>query len=1007
MKRLLFLYLLCASVHSQTVPLRRTEFANPPASYRPSPFWSWNSALDDDELRRQVRDFASRGYGGYFMHSRVGLVTRYLSDEWFAKIGVALDEGRKAGLESWLYDEDKWPSGFAGGLATSGHPEFAAMGMNYKVIPPGEVAAAVKAPNTLGVFIIDGDEFEPVNEAAAASGKETLWFFFEPAPKSNWYNGETYLDVLNPEAVARFLQLTFDQGYARRFQKDFGPAMPGVFTDEPNYGVGAGRGFPWTKDFAQVFEKKRGYSVLEGLPLLVRNLPGHREVRYDFWRTAAELFEEAYSKQYGETAARLGLKLTGHYLAEDTMGSQTRVTGSVMLHYRHQQMPGIDHLRRNIDDPLTLKQVSSVAHQYGRPRSLCEIYGVSGHSASFEDLKWIADYHFALGVNFLVPHLTLYSMTGDRKRDYPPTFSYHQPYWESMKVLNDYLARAAYFTSSGRPHKEILLLHPLGSAWSEFSPGPPQEPVAQIDQKFAATIQALLGMHRDFDLGDEVLLNREGKVADGVLHAGTAGRYHVVVVPPAYRWNEETINMLMDFIRGGGRVIFRGRQPLSIQPLLLRTGVVRIGEEPDDLDRALDLAHPRDVSITGPDSRQATDIYYQHQTDGARHLYFLANTNREKALNISIGATPAGSYEEWDLGTGAVRPMKTLRREIPPAGSLAFVIDTTQPPTVFTNPAPAAPGPAPQKIATFRFRRLQPNTLVLDRCRYSVNDAALASPVPVWRARNAVFTAAGLDPVRGIQPWALEWKNIHPSGSAHFKMQFEFTSEIDLEKGWLVVEKAENFEIRFNGEKTAPADGWQWDRQFGRVPVRVRRGSNTVELGAAYRTGLEVEDIFLIGDFATRKISDTEYSLVAEPAQLAGGNWVGQGYHFYSGNMAYQFPVVFRKGERVTLRLDQPVGTVIRVMVDGRAGPSLGWQPWEADLTSVLRPGENNVEVIVESSLQNTFGPLHNDRYKTEGNNWWFGPESFSDARHWTDAYYHAPYGLGGVQVVTVKPAKD
>lgn len=93
-----------------------SEFRNPRKEYRPSPFWSWNDRLDGNELRWQVREFAEKGFGGYFMHSRVGLTTPYLSRAWMKCIEACLDEGKKAGVESWLYDEDKWPSGFAGGL---------------------------------------------------------------------------------------------------------------------------------------------------------------------------------------------------------------------------------------------------------------------------------------------------------------------------------------------------------------------------------------------------------------------------------------------------------------------------------------------------------------------------------------------------------------------------------------------------------------------------------------------------------------------------------------------------------------------------------------------------------------------------------------------------------------------------------------------------------------------------------------------------------------------------
>lgn len=58
------------------------NFRDPLAEYRPVPFWSWNEKLNKKELFRQMRAMKQAGYGGFFMHSRVGLITRYLSDEW-------------------------------------------------------------------------------------------------------------------------------------------------------------------------------------------------------------------------------------------------------------------------------------------------------------------------------------------------------------------------------------------------------------------------------------------------------------------------------------------------------------------------------------------------------------------------------------------------------------------------------------------------------------------------------------------------------------------------------------------------------------------------------------------------------------------------------------------------------------------------------------------------------------------------------------------------------------
>ena len=86
-----------------------TELCDPSAEYRGHPFWSWNDKLDPDTLREQIREMKRVGLGGYFMHARGGLITEYLSDDWFDCINACVDEGKKTGMESWSYDENGWP----------------------------------------------------------------------------------------------------------------------------------------------------------------------------------------------------------------------------------------------------------------------------------------------------------------------------------------------------------------------------------------------------------------------------------------------------------------------------------------------------------------------------------------------------------------------------------------------------------------------------------------------------------------------------------------------------------------------------------------------------------------------------------------------------------------------------------------------------------------------------------------------------------------------------------
>lgn len=82
------------------------EFKNPPAAYRGKPFWCWNGKLEGEELERQLDILEDMGMGGAFCHSRTGLKTEYLSDEWFELINRCAAKGKKDGMEIWLYDED-------------------------------------------------------------------------------------------------------------------------------------------------------------------------------------------------------------------------------------------------------------------------------------------------------------------------------------------------------------------------------------------------------------------------------------------------------------------------------------------------------------------------------------------------------------------------------------------------------------------------------------------------------------------------------------------------------------------------------------------------------------------------------------------------------------------------------------------------------------------------------------------------------------------------------------
>ena len=91
--------------------LLRSEKQN---EYRSIPFWSWNDKLNPEVLKKQIQWMDGNGIGGFFMHARSGLQTEYMSDEWMECVEVCAREAEKRNMKAWLYDENGWPSGFAG-----------------------------------------------------------------------------------------------------------------------------------------------------------------------------------------------------------------------------------------------------------------------------------------------------------------------------------------------------------------------------------------------------------------------------------------------------------------------------------------------------------------------------------------------------------------------------------------------------------------------------------------------------------------------------------------------------------------------------------------------------------------------------------------------------------------------------------------------------------------------------------------------------------------------------
>ncbi|MEM2088482.1 MAG: glycosyl hydrolase [Thermoproteota archaeon] len=1008
------------------------EFKNPSKEYRPSPFWSWNNLLDNCELRRQVQEFADKGFGGYFMHSRMGLATPYLSEEWMKCVEACLDEGVKRNIDSWLYDEDKWPSGFAGGIVTAKGDEYRSRMLVMREFKKEDLEKCFADPSILAVFEVRSSSLNVIESSKrlqstgdATGNGRILVFKVEVGERSNWYNGESYADLLNPRVTEEFLRVTIDE-YAKRFKGEFGKHIPGIFTDEPNFCIrwGLSEELPWTGEMAEYFIKLNRYDLVDRLPLLFFEGDGCNKVRYDFWRTVTRRFIESWTIPYSRKCDEYGLKMTGHYLCEDNLVIQTRYIGAAMPHYEYMHIPGIDHLGRNINDALTLKQCSSVANQFGIKRVLCEIFGCSGHSMTFEDQKWIADFHFALGITFLCQHLTLYTQKGDGKRDFPPTISYHQPYWPYYRLINDYFSRASYLCSQGSFYSDILVLNPIGSVWATYAPslfGKNDSPLWKYNDAFVRLIENLLMLHWEFDIGDETVMEKYAKVMDGGLIRVKESSYRLVIVPSSLTWSRSTFNMMVEFLNSGGRVIFLGEAPRLIdgapaeeewRKALSHLNVVCLPEDFDALDKALNNVLQRSANIRDEAGKEIGDIFLHHRVDAPYHIYFFSNRSRNQNYNATIVFKEKGIIDELDLFTGEVKKVEAAPSEsglkikilFPPAGSHAYILDASKP-SVFKKEGKHASRIEEKVVSlpdTWVFERLHLNSLTLDKCQYSVNDEEWSNIMPIWRVRHEVLKKAGMLQYLVIQPWVLNKKGIMVPERLALRLRTTFKSELKTGKVYLVLEKASLWKLAVNGVQVPTETGdWYWDRQMGKIDITeyVKTGENKIELSCDYSLETPIEDIYIVGEFAVKKVEE-EFVLTEEPSFIKSGSWVDQGYPFYAGTMRYKarFSLPVEAESQVLVRFPSAKGTLFLVYVNHKGPVPVCWSPLEADITDLMKKGENELEIDVVSSLRNTFGPLH---HRLGDDLTFVSPQTFVDEANWVDEYQFAPYGLmEGAEIV-------
>jgi hypothetical protein len=962
-----------------------SEFKIPSAEYTTAPFFVWNYKITMQEIDNFLNDFKDQGSSQVFVHPRPGLVTEYLSDEWFELYKYTVEKGKELGMKIWIYDENSYPSGFAGGHVPDQMPESFNQGQGLKM-KKFEILPDTAAKYYLCLKEAEGKFIDISSSLEKEKGKTGKYLLFSKTynGRSDWYGGFSYVDLLYPGVTQKFIETTMT-GYEKYIGSEFGKTVPGTFTDEPQ--INSPGGIRWTPDLFDLFQKQWRYDLKTVLPSLYEEVGDWKKVRHNYTKTLLQLFIDRWAKPWYFYCQENGLKFTGHYWEHEW--PSMRPGGDNMAMYAWHQMPAIDMLFNQWDDSTSraqfgnvraVKELASAANQTGRQRKMSETYGGSGWELTFAEMKRNGDWEYALGVNLMNQHLTYFTLAGARKGDYPPSFDYHEPWWKDYKFINDHYARLSVALSAGRQVNDILILEPTTSAWLYDSYATRNKRYAEIGQTFQSFITKLEKHQVEYDLGSEDIIRNMGQVKKGKFTVGL-GSYSTVVIPPMVENIDlSTFKLLEKFVSAGGRLIafstpslVDGKVNESLNKFIEKNSGKIITENvltPEVISKYFTSSALSFSNVEGG------DLYHQSRRLSDGQVLFLVNSSLKEPVSGLLKMKGADAIEMNTLSGEICGFPNTPEGEsvaisftLQPAGSLLLYITDSTRADISVQDTLYKFKPVPS-VSPMIITREAENVLPVEFCDLTLGGET-TNDMHTFNAADKVFKYYGF---KNGNPWntSVQFRtgivdrdtfavNTGFAATYHFNLNGNF----DYSSIKAVVERPGIWAVFINGAEISGETGkWWLDREFGvfNIGTLVKKGDNTLTLKVSpMKIHAEIEPVYILGDFSVQA-AGKGWVLEAPVRQITAGSWKEQGMPFYSWGVTYSqmFDLDNPEGHYF-VSLNNWNGTVAEVRVNGNPATPVAFPPYRSDVTDLIKPGINKIDITVIGSLKNLLGPHFNN----------------------------------------------
>lgn len=626
---------------SMTLPVGWMKaWSNPPAELRPLQISHGIPAQQaNTDGMKMLKEL---GLGGVVCN--VNFKDYMVSDSHWETLIRAVEACSQTGLIVWLYDEDGYPSGAAGGLVLQRNRDFEALALTFD-------------PSQAEPFAL-----RPSYEYTHAS--------------NNYYAARRYPNLIDDEAMRCFIEVTH-QAYWDRLKDYFGTTIKAFFTDEPSLmavnigeipadakarvrvadpldaGVKPMPSVPWVRDLPQQYQQRYGQDIMKDRRSLFE---GHDEadqrIRRQFWELISELIADRYFGQIRRWTQSHGVASSGHTLWEETPLHHVPLQGNALKVLMQMDIPGLDMLSSNpqaviYSGWLTATLPTSAALFNGGRKVMTEVSDFSQTMggkgpASLADMRATAAWQAALGVT----EFTLY-------------YNYRQRDKQTYKGYCDYVGRLNAILREAQPAPAVLLYYPIYDLWAEYLPVAEKltletqsEKTRQIVGSFLRLGQQMLRKQISFALVDHELLAR-AEVRDGSIWIN-GRRFEALVLPAQVELPDSAATIVNRFKAAGGKVLSDKNS--------------RRGMDYDSLGRIYEngrLVEPNNRIVVGRFKRDSRDIL------------FVVNVAAEPyAGDITIGRDAQWLAAFPD--SGKIEQVETnnsgkIALSLPPRGAVLFV----------------------------------------------------------------------------------------------------------------------------------------------------------------------------------------------------------------------------------------------------------------------------------------------------------------------------------------------